>query len=126
MSILVRTETRQRLTIGPLAINVRILPRELSEIDRLGLLDCPPADYYESSEFMRDGERGKPAEVMAFAAQLIKTYFSASGGLPILWRCSKKHARAERLIFRKFPVKFTILCGSLRRDNPFRRSLWAT
>ena len=112
-------EITARLTFavpsGPVGVTIR--PKRDSEIVRLCIRADLPENFYELSGLRGLGNQCTPAETLAIAEALLP--FCAATGLPVVWICPRRHARAHRGMFRRLGAKFTILRGSLREDNPY-------
>ena len=82
-----------------------------------------PDAYYQSRRFRRvAGTKAALKKlVLQFLARILPLDFSVSEGLPIVWRCSKPHARFYRNAIAEHHPEWncTILRGSLRKDNPY-------
>jgi hypothetical protein len=59
------------------------------------------------------------ATVLAVALELLKLAWAAGGGAPLVYVCSRDHARAILAIGRRTGFEVAILRGSLRPDNPY-------
>ena len=113
-----RIYAKLQLVIGERTLNVNINPSEASEIVRLKLLTDPPADFHESSGFLRIGRKGTRAEIEDITEVMLRIYAAISRGKPIVWVCSEKHARRYQAFLGQQPgVRVTILRGSRRKDN---------
>jgi len=75
-----------------------------------------PDQWYELSKLERlDGTSVLADKEQAFkyVKDIIPYYFVLTNGNPLVWQCSRNHARFYNIIFRKFRYKFSYIAGSL-------------
>jgi len=75
-----------------------------------------PGQWYELSKFERlDGREilANKDQAFKYVKDIIPYYFDITNGNPLVWQCSRKHARFYNIIFRKFRYKFSYIAGSL-------------
>jgi hypothetical protein len=74
-----------------------------------------PTEWYEIQHLaQRETTKLLPADVLAFMDGEIAAAFVVSGGLPLVWQCSRRHARYYRAVMRDRPWwKFEIVNGTL-------------
>ena len=95
---------------------------EAGKIQGMALLspaDMPTGPWVELQHLKRQGDGCAPTRtVLAIALEIVKLAWASGGGAPLLYVCSREHARDIRAIGRRAGFDVTILRGSLRNPNP--------
>jgi len=109
-------------TEGHQVVSIGMLDRLESKITNKGLikLDQMPKKWCEIYGMNRfSGKVTTLRDVKNFWGKVLPILFLLSDGNPLVWQCSKKHARFYRLTFKRHDeYKFSFIAGSLAGGKP--------
>jgi hypothetical protein len=103
-------------------VRVTLTPGHQGCIAKEGLLNAEdlPEGFYEGGSMRRiTDQTGDLKDVIEFSRHMFSVCLKLSDGRPIMWICSRQHARFYKILFQRLGWRFHILRGSERADNPY-------
>lgn len=107
---------------GDIVVRLGLTDRLSSSIASQGFvrLDRLPTEWYEIRGMARfTGDRAGPEAVRTFCAKVFPVLFSVTDGRPVLFQCSRRHARFYVALFRRLPgYRITAVAGTMAGTRP--------